>query len=120
MQYQLDLLSIESNCGGAHKGFDFPNDKMWEVTWGYGFADRNGGTAKFNMQSNGGMTQLNDGPIPAYMGNPATSTWRWLYVNGPVTNRTVKYTFADGTIRTATITREANACPKIVWETTAP
>ncbi len=113
LQRQLDLLAIQETCQ-----FDFTAQKMWEVTWGYGFADRNGGAAVFTQQSHGGLVALNDGPVPPYMVN--SPSFRWLYVTGPVSNYVTKYTFADGTIRTATVTREVNACPKIVWAMTPP
>lgn len=103
----LKLLSIQANC---ELDFISPSP-MWEVTWGYGFADRNGGAPKFTLQSNGGLVAVNDGPVPSYM----TGNWHWLYVSAPVTPRTWKYTFQDGTIRTATITANGKGCPTIVW-----
>lgn len=99
---------------------DFSSAAMWEITWGYGFADRNGGAPKFTMQSNGGLTGINGGNVPAYMGDSATSTWHWLYVNKPATDRVVSYQFADGTQRFATITGDDDGCPTIVWTETAP
>lgn len=95
---------------------DFKDYQMWEVTWGYGFADRNGGAPLFTMASNGGLVGINDGPVPAYM----TSGWHWLYVNKPAVDRIVTYQFADGTERQATITGDANGCPSIVWTETPP
>jgi hypothetical protein len=96
--------------------YDFTAEKMWEVTWGYGFEDRNGGTPVFDMQSNGGLVSLNGGAVPGYM----TPTWHWLYVtdNGNYTPRHYTYGFADGTIRTADVTfSNVNGCqiPTIVW-----
>lgn len=104
----IKLLSIQKNC---ELDFIAPTP-MWEITWGYGLADRNGGVAKFTMQSNGGLVQLNDAPVPSYMG----PDWKWLYVTAPVVNKTWKYTFADGTVRTATVTSNAKGCAIITWD----
>lgn len=93
--------------------YDFPAQHMWEVTWGYDFAHRNGGAPIFNMQSNGGLVSLNGGPVPSYM----NSTWHWLYVVEGV-NRHYDYGFADGTVRTVDVTfNDVNGCqiPTIVW-----
>jgi|GEM_PF-3205108 len=97
---------------------DFTSNSMWEVTWGYGFEDRNGGSPVFTMDSHGGLTGINDGPVPSYMTDAAT--WHWLYVTKPATDRTVTYQFADGTERQATITGDADGCPTIVWSETPP
>lgn len=99
---------------------DFKNDSMWEVTWGYGFTDRNGGAPIFNMQSNGGLTGINGGPVPSYMGDPATSTWHWLYINKPATDKVTTYQFADGSQRSVTVTADESGCPSIVWAFTPP
>lgn len=101
--------------------YDFTAQKMWEVTWGYGFEDRNGGAPVFDMQSNGGLVSLNGGAVPSYM----TPTWHWLYVtdNGNYTPRHYTYGFADGTTRTADVTfSDVNGCqiPTIVWGTQEP
>ena len=100
---------------------DFASTPMWEVTWGYGFADRNGGAPLFTMASNGGLVGINDGPVPAYMTNYGDGDdWYWLYINKPAVDRVVTYQFADGTERQATITGDANGCPGIVWTETPP
>lgn len=94
--------------------YDFKAQKMWEITWGYDFAHRNGGTPKFTMQSNGGLTSLNGGAVPAYMG----ASWHWLYITEGQTTRHYDYGFADGTVRTADITfSNINGCqvPEITW-----
>lgn len=99
--------------------YDFTAEKMWEVTWGYGFEDRNGGTPIFTKQSNGGLVTLNGDPVPAYMASPS---WHWLYVvEGQ--NRHYDYGFADGTTRTADVTfSDVNGCqtPAIVWNVIPP
>jgi hypothetical protein len=90
---------------------------MWEVTWGWDFENRNGNAPKFTMESNGGLTGINGGPVPAYMLNYKTGVeWQWLYVT---TDRVVTYQFADGTVRTATITG-TSCTPSIVWTETPP
>ncbi len=94
---------------------DFTSANMWEVTWGYDFEHRNGGAPIFTMQSNGGLTQLNGGPVPSYM----SSSWHWLYITMGSPDRVVTYTFADGTVRTATVTG-ADCTPTIVWATIPP
>lgn len=104
----IKLLSIQQNC---ELDFITPTP-MWEVTWGYDFANRNGGEAKFTMQSNGGLVALNGGPVPSYMG----PSWEWLYVSAPVVDKVWTYTFQDGTIRTATVTSNAKGCPVIAWD----
>jgi len=91
---------------------------MWEVTWGYGFEDRNGGSPVFTINSHGGLTGLNGGAVPSYMTDAAN--WHWLYVTKPATDRTVTYQFADGTVRSATITGDSDGCPTIVWSETPP
>lgn len=95
--------------------YDFPASKMWEVTWGYDFANRNGGATKFTVQSNGGLVSLNGGAVPSYM----TGSWRWIY---PTEGNEMHYTygFADGTVRKVDITfTTLNGCqiPNIVWTT---
>jgi hypothetical protein len=97
---------------------DFTSNSMWEVTWGYGFEDRNGGSPVFTMDSHGGLTGLNGGAVPSYMTDAAN--WHWLYVTKPATDRTVTYQFADGTVRSATITGDSDGCPTIVWDHTPP
>ncbi|MBX3078404.1 MAG: hypothetical protein KF692_04150 [Cryobacterium sp.] len=94
---------------------DFTSANMWEVTWGYDFEHRNGGAPLFTLQSNGGLTQLNGGPVPSYM----TGSWHWLYVGMGTADRVWTYTFADGTVRTATVTG-ADCTPTIVWATIPP
>jgi len=91
---------------------------MWEVTWGYGFEDRNGGATIFDMNSYGGLTDLNGEGVPQYMIDHGS--WRWLYPRGPVVDRTYTYTFADGTVWTAEVTRLATGCPQIVWDNNLP
>lgn len=109
--------------------YDFDNEKMWEVTWGYGFDDRNGGAPVFNTKSHGGLTSLNGGVVPAYItnydaANPSKS-WHWLYVtdNGNYDPRHIDYGFADGTVWTVDYTWvETNGChtPVIVWNEIPP
>ncbi len=94
---------------------DFTSANMWEVTWGYDFEHRNGGAPLFTLQSNGGLTQLNGGPVPSYM----TGSWHWLYVGMGTADRVWTYTFADGTVRTATVAG-ADCTPTIVWATIPP
>jgi LPXTG-motif cell wall-anchored protein len=101
--------------------YDFDAQKMWEVTWGYGFSDRNGGAPTFTMQSNGGLVGLDGGPVPSYMAN--NPDWHWLYVtDGKDNNHT--YQFADGTTRTVTVTfadgEDGCSYPTIVWGETPP
>ena len=96
---------------------DFKSPLMWEVTWGYGFEDRNGGNPKFDMDSNGGLTGINGGDVPAYMTD--NGNWRWLYINKPATDRTVTYQFGDGTERAAIVTGDSDGCPTITWTETA-
>ncbi|HRN90183.1 MAG TPA: Ig-like domain-containing protein [Candidatus Saccharibacteria bacterium] len=93
--------------------YDFSAYKMWEVTWGYDFDHRNGGTPVFNMQSNGGLVSLNGAALPSYM----TASWHWIY---PTEGNEMHYVygFADGTTRTVDVVPvEVNGCliPNIVW-----
>lgn len=76
----------------------FKTQKMWEISWGRQYSDTNG-TTTFTMASNGGLKFLNDQPLPSYFKN----NFRWLYVNDPVADRTVKYGFADGTVTTVEV-----------------
>lgn len=96
--------------------YDFQSLKMWEVTWGWGFADRNGNAPKFTPQSNGGLETINGAP----------TTWNdyHLYVTdrGATQNTSYQntYGFADGTFRTVNISwNDVNGCqiPTIVWNT---
>jgi hypothetical protein len=103
LENQVALLMINQNCA-----FDFPDQKMWEVSWGWSFDDRNGNEPKFTATDNGGLVEIND--------KPTDWTDPHLYVTGPVKDRVVKYTFADGTIRTATVSAGADACPVIEWD----
>ena len=94
--------------------YDFTAQKMWEVTWGYGFEDRNGGTPKFTPQSNGGIETIN--------GSPTTWNSPHLYVTnrGSTVNQSYRntYGFKDGTVRTVNVSwSNVNGCqtPNIVW-----
>ena len=102
---------------------DFTSPAMWEINWGTSFDNRNG-VPTFTTASNGGMTSLNGAALPSYMTNyDAThpgQNWHWLYVNKPVTNFGWTYGFADGTVRTSTITADSNGCPSVVWGETPP
>lgn len=93
--------------------YDFPAQKMWEVTWGYDFEHRNGGAPQFTMQSDGGLVSLNGGPVPNYM----NSSWHWIY---PTEGNEMHYVygFANGASRTVDVTfNTVNGCqiPNIVW-----
>lgn len=110
-----ELAALAKSCAPVCPPSDFKSAQMWEVTWGYNFADRNGGAPKFTMASYGGLTGINGGPIPSYM----NSTWHWLYVNMGAADYTVTYNFADGTTITAVVTG-ADCTPNIVWKTTPP
>ena len=108
LETKVALMQIAANCP-----FDFPAQKMWEVTWGYDFANRDSGATIFDVSSYGGLETIN--------GNPETlsdldANWRWLYVTGPVNHRVVTYGFADGTVITATVDPGANGCPVITWD----
>ena len=99
--------------------YDFTAQKMWEVTWGYGFEDRNGGTPKFTPQSNGGLETIN--------GSPTTRNDYHLYVTdkGAGLNQSYRntYGFRDGTVRTVDVSwSDVDGCqiPTIVWTETPP
>ena len=101
--------------------YDFAAQKMWEVTWGYGFEDRNGGAPKFTMQSNGGLVAVDGKPVPSYMTDYKDGvSWHWLYVtDGKDNNHT--YQFADGTKRSVTVDfPDGCSYPIIVWDETPP
>ncbi len=102
---------------------DFASPPMWEVTWGYDFEHRNGGAPLFTTLSNGGLTQIDGSPLPTYMTNyenaHGAGSWHWLYVTHNAADRTTTYTFADGTVRTVTVTG-TNCTPTIVWATIPP
>lgn len=107
LEQKVALLQIEAHCK-----FDFPAQKMWEVTWGYDFAHRNGGATIFDASSYGGLQTINGQPENLTAIDPH---WRWLYPTAPVSHRVWTYGFADGTVITATIDPDANGCPVIVW-----
>lgn len=100
--------------------YDFQAQKMWEVTWGYDFENRNGGAPIFTKQSHGGLLTLNNNPLPAYMSSP---TWHWLYVTDNGQDKHYDYGFADGTIWTVDVTwSNVAGCqiPTIIWEMLPP
>lgn len=112
---QWDFDWVAFNIAYGVCVYDFPAQKMWEVTWGYDFAHRNGGAPVFTMQSHGGLITLNNGPLPSYMAN--NPSWHWLYAVEGVEQH-YKYGFADHTIRTVDVTyTSVNGCqiPTIVW-----
>jgi hypothetical protein len=112
LETKVALMQIKANCGGHEDGFDFGDDKMWEITWGYGFAGRNGGATIFDADSYGHLTTVNGQPETLRQHD---EHWSWLYVTGPVKPRTIVYGFADGTEITAQVTEGANGCPVIEW-----
>lgn len=102
---------------------DFASPAMWEISWGTSFDNRNGAPT-FTTASNGGLTSLNGNPVPSYMtdydANNPGQNWHWLYISKPATNGGFTYGFADGTVRTVTITADSNGCPSVVWGETPP
>jgi hypothetical protein len=102
---------VAQNCP-----YDFAGEAMWEVTWGYDFAHRNGGATLFDIDSYGGLKSVNgDTSKPAELRGYAAD-WRWLYPTAPVTDKVWTYEFFNGTVITATVTdANKNGCPEIVW-----
>ena len=111
LENKIALMGIAANCP-----FDFPAEKMWEVTWGYDFEHRNTGATIFDIDSYGGLESVNgDTAKPDELRGYAVD-WRWLYPTGPVNHKVWTYAFADGTVITATVDPDANGCPVIVWD----
>lgn len=91
----------------------FPEEDMWEITWGQQFDSNDAAT--FTQASYGGLIGINDGPVPSYItDNP---DWTWLYVTGAQVEagRTVTYHFADETLITAVVSADGEGCPAVVW-----
>jgi hypothetical protein len=116
--FALGAILVPSSSATAQEGpcdtNYFPEEDMWEITWGRQFSD-DGALPTFTQQSYGGLVGLNDGPVPQYMvDNP---DWQWLYVTGAQieAGRTVTYHFADGTLITAVATADGDGCPAVVW-----
>ncbi|HET9423203.1 MAG TPA: hypothetical protein VFO49_18840 [Nocardioides sp.] len=110
LEDKIALMGIAANCP-----FDFRDEKMWEVTWGYDFENRNAGATIFDIDSYGGLESVNgDSDKPDELRGYAAD-WRWLYPTGPVRHKVTTYAFADGTVITATVDPDANGCPVIVW-----
>lgn len=106
--------------------YDFQSQKMWEVTWGYDFAHRNGGAPIFNTASDGGLISVNGSSVPSYITSydaaHGTGSYHWLYItdHGASNNQSLHYDygFADGVVRTAdVIWNDVNNCqtPEISW-----
>lgn len=101
--------------------YDFAASKMWEVTWGYDFENRNGNAAIFNTASHGGLVSINgntlDSDITNYDTEHGAGSYHWLYTTAG-NDKHVTYEFADGTSHSVDVTySDVNGCekPNIVW-----
>jgi len=104
LEAQMGPLLIAANCA-----YDFPAQKMWEVSWGRSFAERDE-QSLFTPDSFGGLTHING----------QLTDWNddHLYPAAPVNHRVITYRFADlgaNNEITVTIDPDANGCPVIVW-----
>jgi hypothetical protein len=94
--------------------YDFQAQKMWEVTWGHSFENRNGLAPVFTPSSHGGLTTINGSPT-SWNDYHLYVTDKGAALNAPYQNT---YGFADGTVRTVDVSwSDVNGCqiPNISW-----
>lgn len=103
----------------THCPYDFPAQKMWEISWGT--ADVHGSqNPLFTINSFGGLVAVNGSTDAADELRDLASDWHWLYPRAPVVHREYVYDFADGTQIKASLDPDVNGCPTILWDGIPP